>query len=237
MLNARYGIDRDAMTLAQVGKVLDVTPERVRQIERDAVDIVWRYYYLGQEPPTIPWVIKETVMDESEQRTLDHMTDASTYWGIGARDVKTRITELERRRTIKVTQDASEFASQHIGIEITLRGARRYALRLQFAAALVRLASFISPIDVVILEDGRRPWVFCCPFCERRSNGHTSNARGLFIVSCHYCRRQLLAMDAGEEPYIVHAEDFNPVCGNHCEYTEPFGFVPEAGCPRHDPED
>ena len=26
-------------------------------------------------------------------------------------------------------------------------------------------------------------------------------------------------------------------CGNFCNWTPPFGFVPEAGCPIHDSED
>lgn len=26
-------------------------------------------------------------------------------------------------------------------------------------------------------------------------------------------------------------------CGNACDHVEPYGWVPEAGCPVHDPED
>lgn len=28
----------------------------------------------------------------------------------------------------------------------------------------------------------------------------------------------------------------NGWCGNGCDYQEPYGFVPECGCPVHDPE-
>ena len=27
---------------------------------------------------------------------------------------------------------------------------------------------------------------------------------------------------------------FNPQCGYECGYVEPYGFVPECGCPIHD---
>ena len=27
---------------------------------------------------------------------------------------------------------------------------------------------------------------------------------------------------------------FNPQCGHECAYVEPYGFVPEDGCPIHD---
>lgn len=30
---------------------------------------------------------------------------------------------------------------------------------------------------------------------------------------------------------------FDTPCGYACGYVEPYGFVPECGCPVHDPED
>jgi hypothetical protein len=36
--------------------------------------------------------------------------------------------------------------------------------------------------------------------------------------------------------WVWYLYNQNLICGNECHYVEPYGFVPENGCPIHDNE-
>lgn len=69
-------------------------------------------------------------------------------------------------------------------------------------------------------------WQVTCPTCGAAIT-YTSGIHGE-VVRCEFCHRQIWALGntiADPDP-----------CDFACGYTEPFGFVPEAGCPVHDPQ-
>jgi DNA-directed RNA polymerase sigma subunit (sigma70/sigma32) len=55
VLAARFGINRNKMTLREIGEILEVTPERVRQIEVGGIRMIWAYYAKGKEFNVVPW--------------------------------------------------------------------------------------------------------------------------------------------------------------------------------------
>ena len=64
-----------------------------------------------------------------------------------------------------------------------------------------------------------------CPHCEQLMDWKAT-AGNLAIVKCRNCHRQFPARDG-------QVVDPGP-CDFACGYAEPYGFVPEAGCPVHD---
>ena len=77
--------------------------------------------------------------------------------------------------------------------------------------------------------DGARVWPAIwrtrCPHCDQLI-AWQANADSLAIVKCPGCHRQFPARDG-------QVVDPGP-CEFACGYAEPYGFVPEAGCPVHD---
>ena len=68
-------------------------------------------------------------------------------------------------------------------------------------------------------------WCADCPHCGRRVAWGAPRG-SLAIAKCRHCQRQFPACDG----QVVEPGP----CDHACRYVEPFGFVPEAGCPIHD---
>ena len=85
-----------------------------------------------------------------------------------------------------------------------------------------------------------KPMRFYCPNCYL-ANGDTNRKSfiahfmpgwGFGTVLCPDCNTQWCILRAGDTARVL--ED-PPPCDYGCENTGPYGFVPECGCPIHDP--
>ena len=89
--------------------------------------------------------------------------------------------------------------------------------------------SGLAPLDFVSSCDSAYLWPCAwdldCPSCGQRVTW-TADAGSLAIVKCQHCHCQFPARDG-------QVVDPGP-CDFACGYVEPYGFVPEAGCPVHD---
>jgi hypothetical protein len=68
-----------------------------------------------------------------------------------------------------------------------------------------------------------------CPFrCEFDKPNYGANGNELWVPTCPECDAPLQTISQ----LTTRALE----CGYACGWADPFGFVPEDGCPVHDPE-
>lgn len=97
----------------------------------------------------------------------------------------------------------------------------------------------LKPKEVTALLGLPRRVLLACPWCAHRGSIETPIQPLETVVSCSWCKRQILVAGSPEKPYafnpmMPHAGEIKPVCKFGCHFTEPYGFVPMAGCPTHD---
>ena len=123
---------------------------------------------------------------------------------------------------VLITVDAKQAACQ-ITLRITHVGEVRW--RLWLSSLLIRLASFFSPLKVVMSKDISEPILVACPFCEREVAERCVPERWEY-PQCKYCGRCFPVLGGAVMP--LEYDDCE------CGIVEPYGFVVEAGCPTHD---
>lgn len=70
-----------------------------------------------------------------------------------------------------------------------------------------------------------------CPICDARLATFPTTVKANLVVKCLQCGC-VLALDIDYDDIQLRV-----LCGNACAWVEPYGWVPEAGCPIHDLED
>jgi len=90
--------------------------------------------------------------------------------------------------------------------------------------------------------DRFKPMKFYCPNCWRGDGNGDTNRKGFMAhfmlgwgfgtVLCPDCNTQWGILRAGETARIIKDP---PSCDYGCENAGCYGFVPECGCPTHDP--
>ena len=127
-----------------------------------------------------------------------------------------------------VTADLNHVA-KNVKVEVRIRtiGVTKFRLRMALMTGLLKLAALVSPFDMRVFADVTEPFLFYCPFCGRDVSCNVIMARAE-SVSCSHCGRQSVVKHGD----LIHDE---PCPGDYeCGIAEPYGFVPEAGCPVHD---
>jgi len=127
---------------------------------------------------------------------------------------------------LDVTADLN-YVAKDVKVEVRIRlvGEARFKIRMALMTALLKLAAMVSPFDMRVFADITEPMLFYCPFCGRDVACSVVMARAE-SVTCHHCGRQSV-VKRGE---LIHDEP----CDRECGTAEPYGFVPEDGCPVHD---
>jgi len=120
--------------------------------------------------------------------------------------------------------DINEMAG-NIRIEIVVSGMPKFRLKLWLFGLFVWLARLFSPFDLQVVEEEGEPALLFCPYCGRENVERVMPGPDYF--QCHHCRCQYMVLDGK-----VQASP-RP-CDYGCGFEEPFGYVPEAGCPVHD---
>jgi len=130
------------------------------------------------------------------------------------------------------TIDVGDMAKKVI-VTIRIRRPRHFVWRMHVAIWLIKVAGVISPIRIIVDQWIDEPWLYHCPSCGREFNDYKPKAENgwYFTVSCPHCHKQHMAQIQDDQAQIVKAI---PLCDHGCEYVEPYGFVPGAGCPIHD---
>lgn len=115
-------------------------------------------------------------------------------------------------------------------IEVRLLGLRRFRWRLQVAFWMLDLTRLVAPFDLVFHKDVGESILFYCPFCGKNT-ATVVFPRKVISTNCNHCGRQSVGRVEGAELILLHHES----CDFECDVAMPYGFVPEAGCPVHDP--
>ena len=68
-----------------------------------------------------------------------------------------------------------------------------------------------------------------CPICDEGLATLEPTAKANLIVQCLRCGYVFPFVQGPDFPRLL--------CGNACAWVEPYGWVPEDGCPVHDPEE
>lgn len=112
-----------------------------------------------------------------------------------------------------------------VKIELRMVGLRRFHWRLRLFNLWVQLGYLISPFSLRVVDGDEKACLLYCPYCGH-GNAYTL-PDGVMWPRCKYCGRQFMVRnwEVVKDP---------PACDYECGYCEPFGFVPEDGCPIHD---
>ena len=78
-----------------------------------------------------------------------------------------------------------------------------------------------------------------CPICNEGLATFETTAKAKLVVKCLSCEYEFPFMQAGDGVWCMDSTNqwnlVSPIkCGNACAWTEPYGWVPEDGCPVHD---
>lgn len=113
-------------------------------------------------------------------------------------------------------------------VEVKVKGLRRFRWRVRAAGWFLDLARLFAPFDLRVVPDGEEPCLLYCPYCGRENS--LSLPDKVMWPRCRHCGRQFMVRhrEAVKEP--------EPCDYDGCGYCEPYGWVPECGCPVHDPE-
>lgn len=126
--------------------------------------------------------------------------------------------------------DARELARE-IVVRVTHIG--EFTWRARVALWLLKLAQAIAPFQIEMFEHIGEPCLLYCPYCGLEFATYIILERETDTKLCLHCGRQCFIVgDGGEAKVVRHPEP----CDFGCGFTEPYGFVPEAGCPIHDKE-
>ena len=72
-----------------------------------------------------------------------------------------------------------------------------------------------------------------CIYCAKASEPEYKKGEAFLCIVCLHCHRQMPATSIGGLRILSVNEI--PSCEDYyCEFAEPYGFVPECGCPVHD---
>ena len=118
-------------------------------------------------------------------------------------------------------------AAKGVKVVVVLRGLRVVKVRMALATVFLRLARLVAPFDLRVEKDPSEPMLLYCPYCGHETV-HELPPKGIRWPSCGWCGRQFMVRDgeAVKEP---------PPCDcDGCGRCEPYGWVPEDGCPVHD---
>jgi Zn finger protein HypA/HybF involved in hydrogenase expression len=126
--------------------------------------------------------------------------------------------------------DALETAGQ-VTLTVVITHYRKMKWRVMLAIHLIKLADFVSPVKIEIIERIGEPCLYNCPYCGWEFASHFIPGKNHTTANCPHCNRQSFVIIEGDGAHTVR--DPQP-CDYGCEFIEPYGFVPEAECPIHD---
>jgi hypothetical protein len=115
-----------------------------------------------------------------------------------------------------------------VTVEVRVKGLTRLRWRLAVGMFFLKVARLFAPFELRVVPHDEQPCLLYCPYCGRENALELRG--GVAWPRCHHCGRQFMARDREvvKEP---------PPCDcDGCGDCEPFGWVPECGCPVHDPE-
>lgn len=136
--------------------------------------------------------------------------------------------ERERLGKAKVSVDVNEAAAR-VHVEVAVVGLRRFRWRLRFFQFFIQAARLFAPFHLRVVDSDEQPCLLYCPYCGH-DNAYALPS-GVMWPRCKHCGRQFMVRDRE----VV--KDPGPCDCGGCGYCEPYGWVPECGCPVHDPED
>jgi DNA-directed RNA polymerase subunit RPC12/RpoP len=102
------------------------------------------------------------------------------------------------------------------------------------ALLLCKWATKLAWLDLsLVTQSEEKPYLYYCPYCHREVNGREPEWAEYKTIGCTHCHRQFLVVGSDGGPELVAEETFD-ICEYECHWQEPYGFVPEAGCPIRD---
>ena len=128
-----------------------------------------------------------------------------------------------------LTLDGERLA-RNVTMRVVVKRTGRLRLRRWLMLRALEFARWVGPARVILsVDDHGEPVLLTCPFCGRQ-NAEQLPEKGIWYPRCGHCGRQYMVRDA----QVVKPEE--EPCRCECHRVEPYGFVPEAGCPVHDPD-
>ncbi|MCP4540670.1 MAG: hypothetical protein GY832_26325 [Chloroflexi bacterium] len=136
---------------------------------------------------------------------------------------------------VKATHDTVQAGQDHITMEVRIKRAREFDVRLRLVALLLRVVSWIAPLRVVVIgPESESALLLYCPHCGQGSAYAIPDDRQFFTPPCRYCNRQFLCQTDDSEAGASVVKD--PTCEHGCGDVEPWGYVISADCPVHEGE-
>lgn len=122
--------------------------------------------------------------------------------------------------------------AKRMTLSIEVKGLATWKWQVWIAMRIIEFGAWLAWLNVSF-EDFRKPRIYYCKNCRKDFAGVSPNTGEDLIVCCSHCHYQYLVRQGmdGEARYVWPNEI---TCGYECDFEEPYGFVPEAGCPVHD---
>lgn len=132
---------------------------------------------------------------------------------------------------MKADLDAKELANE-VAIDVSIKHYRQFILRNWIAAQLIRLAAFVSWAEVRTISVPTEPYLYYCPKCYRE----TADFKPIEdrVIHCSHCHYQFISVNVGDSIHVLAPDYDNDYDEYGCHWDATYGFVPMAGCPRHD---
>ncbi len=141
-----------------------------------------------------------------------------------------------------LTVDGEQLA-RSVVMRVVVKRTGRLRFRRWLMLRALEFARWAGPADIRLsIDDHGELVLLTCPFCGHH-DAEQLPEKGVWYPRCGYCGWQYMVRDmqvvegqtsdrtAADRPL---RKDCSPGC--HCGFVEPYGFVPEAGCPIHDPD-
>jgi hypothetical protein len=130
--------------------------------------------------------------------------------------------------------DARNLVNGHFTLEVKIKRLGQWRWRLWLALLLCKWAAKLAWLDFKILTQSEgKPYLYYCPYCHREVYGREPEEAEYKTIGCPHCHCQFLIIGDFSGPELVTEDTFD-LCEYECHWQDPYGFVPEAGCPIHD---
>ena len=116
-------------------------------------------------------------------------------------------------------------------INVHLLRLKEFTWRTWLADRLIWLAQWIAPYQIILDKNVALAQLFTCQFCGRQFNEFFLPNKTSTVI-CPHCDWQMPIKADADSATAIALDG----CSHDCSVVKPYGFVPEAGCPVHDPD-